>query len=405
MNLKPDTLRRIDEVIPHYPNKRSASLPLLHLVQEDLGFISDEAIEWIAAKLGLQPINIFELVTFYPMFRRKPIGRRHIKVCRTLSCALMGEALQNLRGVPEGEFGCELGETSADDEATVEFVECLASCGTAPVVMIDEELHQKVDAAGGPRAVPKKSKAKVHRSTAEIHFYTKIAKEREESSIFPQQNFQATPNVTLDSRQPNPRFAFLCDLLLITISYASAPEERRIIFKHIDEAGYTERPRVATLRNGGYQVLKKSRPAEAGRADGRGEEIRPARAWRRGLSLRRQVDAGGCARAASPFTLVVNADESEPGTFKDYYIMEQDPHQLIEGIMITCFREDNVKQAYIYIRGEFPQGARILEKAIAEARAANFCRPGTSSARATAAKSMCTARRRRPQASAAKRPA
>jgi len=145
LNLKPETLTKIDEVIPHYPNKRSASLPLLHLVQEDIGFIPDEAIEWIAAKLELQPINIYELVTFYPMFRRQPIGRRHIKVCRTLSCALMGgyKTCAEFRQ----QFGCELGETSADGEATVEFVECLASCGTAPVVMIDEELHQKVDAA------------------------------------------------------------------------------------------------------------------------------------------------------------------------------------------------------------------------------------------------------------------
>jgi NADH-quinone oxidoreductase subunit E len=147
MNLKPETLRRIDEVIPHYPVKRSAALPLLHLVQEDAGFISDAAIEWIAQKLELQPINVYELVTFYPMFRRQPIGRRHIKVCRTLSCALMGgyktcEAF-------EKEFNTHAGATdvSPDGEVTVEFVECLASCGTAPVVMIDDELHEKVDAA------------------------------------------------------------------------------------------------------------------------------------------------------------------------------------------------------------------------------------------------------------------
>ena len=79
------------------------------------------------------------------MFRRKPIGRRHIKVCRTLSCALMGgyKTCAEFRK----QFDCELGEISADGEATIEFVECLASCGTAPVVMIDDELHQKVDAA------------------------------------------------------------------------------------------------------------------------------------------------------------------------------------------------------------------------------------------------------------------
>jgi NADH-quinone oxidoreductase subunit E len=143
VNLKTETLRRIDEVIPHYPQKRSAALPLLHLVQEDQGYISQEAIEWIAGRLEVAPIAIYELVTFYPMFRQKPIGRRHIKVCRTLSCALLGgyKTCEEF----ERQFGTRMGETSSDGEVTVEFVECLASCGTAPVVMIDEELHQQVD--------------------------------------------------------------------------------------------------------------------------------------------------------------------------------------------------------------------------------------------------------------------
>jgi NADH-quinone oxidoreductase subunit E len=145
MNLKPDTLRAIDEVITHYPVKRSAVLPLLHLIQEDAGFISNEAVEWIAAKLELEPINVYELVTFYPMLRQKPIGRRHIRVCRTLSCALMGgyKTCETL----EQEFNTHRGEISPDGEVTIEFVECLASCGTAPVVMIDDDLHENVDVA------------------------------------------------------------------------------------------------------------------------------------------------------------------------------------------------------------------------------------------------------------------
>ena len=145
MNLKSDTLKRIDEVIPHYPVKRSAALPLLHLVQEDQGYISTEAIEWIAAKLELQPINLYELVTFYPMFRQQPIGRRHIRVCRTLSCALLGS--YKTCAEFEKQFNTHRGEVSPDGEVTIEFVECLASCGTAPVVMIDDELHEKVDCA------------------------------------------------------------------------------------------------------------------------------------------------------------------------------------------------------------------------------------------------------------------
>ncbi len=145
MNLKPETLSRIDEVITHYPEQRSATLPLLHLIQEDIGHIPDEAIPWIATKLGLQPINVYEVITFYPMFRRKPIGRRHIKVCRTLSCALLGG--YKTCAAFEQEFNTHLGEVSPDGEVTVDFVECLASCGTAPVVLIDDDLHEKVDAA------------------------------------------------------------------------------------------------------------------------------------------------------------------------------------------------------------------------------------------------------------------
>jgi NADH-quinone oxidoreductase subunit E len=145
MNLKPATLRQIDEVITHYPVKRSAVLPLLHLIQEDVGHISAEAIEWVAAKLELQPINVYEVVTFYPMFRQNPIGRRHIKVCRTLSCALRGgyKTCETF----EQEFNTHRGEISPDGEVTIEFVECLASCGTAPAVMIDDDLHENVDGA------------------------------------------------------------------------------------------------------------------------------------------------------------------------------------------------------------------------------------------------------------------
>jgi NADH-quinone oxidoreductase subunit E len=79
------------------------------------------------------------------MFRQQHIGRRHIKICRTLSCALVGgyRVCEEFRK----QFGCQLGETSADGEVTIEFVECLASCGTGPVLMIDEELHENVDVA------------------------------------------------------------------------------------------------------------------------------------------------------------------------------------------------------------------------------------------------------------------
>ena len=91
MKLPASLTAQIDEVITHYPvSSRSATLPLLHLIQEHIGFIPDEAITWIADKLEIQPINVLELVTFYPMFRRQAAGITHIRVCRTLSCAMAG---------------------------------------------------------------------------------------------------------------------------------------------------------------------------------------------------------------------------------------------------------------------------------------------------------------------------
>lgn len=146
MNLKPETLADIERVIPLYPVKRSAMLPLLHRIQADQGLISPEAVLWVAGKLDVQPIEVQGVVTFYPFFRQHPIGRRHVRVCRTLPCALRG-SLETCDALLK-EFGAELGEISPDGEVTIEYAECLASCGTAPVVLVDEVLHENVDAEG-----------------------------------------------------------------------------------------------------------------------------------------------------------------------------------------------------------------------------------------------------------------
>lgn len=139
----------IAELITHYPVKRSASLMVLHALQEHFGFISKEAIEWTAGKLGLQPINVLELVTFYPMFRQAPIGRFHFKICRTLSCALGGshELYHHLcekLGLDAHGHGAQ---TTKDGNFTVEFVECLAGCGSAPVMMVNDDFHEAVTSA------------------------------------------------------------------------------------------------------------------------------------------------------------------------------------------------------------------------------------------------------------------
>jgi len=149
----------------------------------------------------------------------------------------------------------------------------------------------------------------------------------------------------------------------------SAPQQTRIIFKHIDEDGYSN-DLACYQQHGGYEILKQ---AVTKKPEDIREEVKKS-------GLRGRGGAGfSCGlkwsfvdrKSGKPIYLIVNADESEPGTFKDRYIIHQDPHQLIEGTMISCFAND-VKQAYIYIRGEFPEGARILERALQEARDAGF---------------------------------
>ncbi len=142
----------VDELVTHYPVKRSASLMVLHALQAHFGYLSKEAVEWTARKLGLQPINVYELVTFYPMFRQEPAGKYQIKVCRTLSCALGGSHKLHKHfceklGLDSHHHGIQ---TTRDGKFSVEFVECLASCGTAPVMMCNEDFyegvsHQKAD--------------------------------------------------------------------------------------------------------------------------------------------------------------------------------------------------------------------------------------------------------------------
>lgn len=146
MTLKPETVAEIDALVPRYPQKRSAVLPLLHLVQAEQGHISDAAVEWIAARLELQPINVYELVTFYPSFRRQPIGRHHLRVCRTLPCALVG-SYKTCQALCEAAGIDHVGGTAPDGSVTVEFAECLAGCGMGPVVLVDETLHERVDEA------------------------------------------------------------------------------------------------------------------------------------------------------------------------------------------------------------------------------------------------------------------
>ncbi|MCF7669103.1 MAG: NAD(P)H-dependent oxidoreductase subunit E [Verrucomicrobia bacterium] len=143
----PELESEVDALVARYPSPRSAVVMVMHTVQEYFGCIPADALEWIARKLDIEPINVYELVTFYPMFHQAPVGKFHIKVCRTLSCALRGswrlhEFLCDRLGLDSGVDGPQ---TTPDGMFTVEFVECLASCGTAPAMMCNDELYEEMD--------------------------------------------------------------------------------------------------------------------------------------------------------------------------------------------------------------------------------------------------------------------
>ena len=139
----------VNELITHYPVKRAASLMVLHAIQEQFGWISSEAVQWTAKKLELQAINVFEILTFYPMLRQQPMGKYQIKVCRTLSCALGGgyELHQHFCDKLGLDAHAHGPQTTKDGKFTVEFVECLASCGTAPVMMCNDAFYEGVSHA------------------------------------------------------------------------------------------------------------------------------------------------------------------------------------------------------------------------------------------------------------------
>jgi NADH-quinone oxidoreductase subunit E len=119
-------------------------LPCLHRIQADRGYIADEDVTGLVEYLGVPRIQIEEVLTFYTMLRRKPIGRWHLQVCRNVSCSMRGA--ERLIDHLSRKLEVKPGQTTADGRFTLSTVECLGSCGTAPVVMVNERYHELQDA-------------------------------------------------------------------------------------------------------------------------------------------------------------------------------------------------------------------------------------------------------------------
>ena len=143
--LSPQARREVDEVLTHYPNKRSAILPVLWILQREHGWISPERLKLAASLVELPEPEVFGIATFYTMFNLKPVGRHHLQLCMTLSCSLMGA--DRLYRHLQAKLGIGHGETTPDGRFTLRRVECLAACGGGPCMQVNFDYHENLDEA------------------------------------------------------------------------------------------------------------------------------------------------------------------------------------------------------------------------------------------------------------------
>jgi NADH-quinone oxidoreductase subunit E len=135
--------QRLEQLLSRYPNKMAACIPVLHLCQEaNASWVSDDVIEFVAKRLDLPTAHVKGVVTFYTLFNQKPVGKHQVWVCRTLSCALRGS--DKILEHCEKRLGCHVGETSKDGKVTLRTAECLASCGSAPMMQVDKTYYENL---------------------------------------------------------------------------------------------------------------------------------------------------------------------------------------------------------------------------------------------------------------------
>ena len=141
--LKEKYKTEIADILSRYPTRRSAVLPLLYLAQKEEGYVSEPAMKEIAGILRLTTPQVYEVVTFYTMFQVKPIGTFHIQVCKSLMCALVGS--DTLLAWLKARLGIGPRETTSDKLFTISTVECLASCGTGPMMQINDDYYENLN--------------------------------------------------------------------------------------------------------------------------------------------------------------------------------------------------------------------------------------------------------------------
>jgi NADH-quinone oxidoreductase subunit E len=143
--LSPEREKHVEEILSRYPNSKAACIPVLHVCQEQNGWISEEVMQFVADRLSLSTAHVKGVVTFYTLFNKEPVGKHQVWVCRTLSCALRGsdEILHHC----EKRLGISPGQTTKDGKVTLRTAECLASCGTAPMMQVDKDYYENLTTA------------------------------------------------------------------------------------------------------------------------------------------------------------------------------------------------------------------------------------------------------------------
>ncbi|MBI1761821.1 MAG: NADH-quinone oxidoreductase subunit NuoE [Acidobacteria bacterium] len=145
--------KKLDEIITHYPVKRSAILPALFIAQEEHGYVTDDDVKYLAERLDMRVNEVEEVVTFYSMYARKPIGKYKLQVCRTVSCMLAGA--EEITEHIEHKLKCGINQTTADGKFTLQEVECLGYCDLAPVLQVNFDYHEQVSTASVDEIISK----------------------------------------------------------------------------------------------------------------------------------------------------------------------------------------------------------------------------------------------------------
>jgi len=320
IELKNQTQESIQRVRGRYPNAQASLIPILHLIQDDIGHISDESLEWVAKLLELPQSHVFGVVTFYTMFRRTPPAHHRLHVCSNIGCVVRSgyDALHHV----EKRLGIRPGQATADGVFSLDEDDDLIGCTHGASV---------VDGANR------------HRGLSSEALDALLTKLRE------------GPIATGHAAPVDPLAAF------------EGGRGEKVVTRNL---GDRDARALAVYRaKGGWQGFTKALYMQRSAIV---DEVKKSNLrGRGGAGFATGMKWGFLPKDAKTVYLVCNADESEPGTFKDRVLIAGDPHLLVEGVAASSYAL-GCTHAYIYIRGEMVHEAKVLQSAVDEAYAAGL---------------------------------